>query len=150
MTFRIPPLIQYLLCASLVWAISQFLPSFTVNHVFLKAAGGLLLLCGITLLGSAVLAFIKHKTSVNPVNLDQTQYLVTNGFYRYSRNPMYLGFLLLLVGQVACLTILTALIAPVIFYAVMTTLQIKPEEKALTLKFGEAYIAYCQKTRRWL
>jgi protein-S-isoprenylcysteine O-methyltransferase Ste14 len=150
MTFRIPPLIQYLLCASLVWAISQFLPSFTVNHVFLKAAGGLLLLCGVTLLGSAVLAFIKHKTSVNPVNLDQTQCLVTNGFYRYSRNPMYLGFLLLLIGQAACLRNLTALIAPMIFYAVMTTLQIKPEEKALTLKFGEAYIAYCQKTRRWL
>ena len=150
MTFRIPPLIQYLLCASLVWAISQFLPSFTINHIVLKAAGGLLLICGITLLGSAVLAFIQHKTSVNPVNLDQTQCLVTNGFYRYSRNPMYLGLLLLLIGQVACLTNLAALIAPVIFYAVMTTLQIKPEEKALTLKFGEAYIAYCQKTRRWL
>ena len=150
MTFRIPPLIQYLLCASLVWAISRFLPSFTVNHVILKGAGGLLLLCGITLLSSAVLAFIKHKTSVNPVNLDQTQYLVTNGFYRYSRNPMYLGFLLLLIGQAALLTNLTALIAPLIFYTVMNTIQIKPEEKALTLKFGEAYRAYCQKTRRWL
>jgi len=88
MTFRIPPLIQYLLCASLAWGISLLTPSVTINHIVLKAAGGLLLLCGITLLGSAVLAFIQHKTSVNPVNLDQTQCLVTNGFYRYSRNPM--------------------------------------------------------------
>ena len=116
----------------MAWGISLLTPSFTINHVFLKAAGGLLLICGITLLGSAVLAFIQHKTSVNPVNLDQTQCLVTNGFYRYSRNPMYLGLLLLLIGQVACLTNLAALIAPVIFYPVMTTLQIKPEEKALT------------------
>ena len=150
MTFRIPPLIQYLLCASLAWGISLLTPSVTLNHIVLKAAGGLLLLCGITLLGSAVLAFIKHKTSVNPVNLDQTQYLVTDGFYRYSRNPMYLGFLLLLIGQAALLTNLGAFIAPLIFYTVMTTIQINPEEKALTLKFGEAYIAYCQKTRRWL
>ncbi|MEP1229896.1 MAG: isoprenylcysteine carboxylmethyltransferase family protein [Litorimonas sp.] len=150
MTFRIPPLIQYLLCAILAWAVSQFLPSFTFNHIFLQASGGILVLCGIILLSSAVMAFMKHKTSVNPVNLDQTQYLVTKGFYRYSRNPMYLGFLLLLIGQAALLTNLTALIAPAIFYAVMTTIQIKPEEKALTLKFGEAYIAYCRRTRRWL
>lgn len=150
MTFRVPPLIQYLLCASLAWGLSQLTPAFTLNHILLKTIGGVLLLSGIILLGSAVLAFIKYRTSVNPVDLNQTQVLITNGFYRYSRNPMYLGLLLLLIGQAAYLANLTALIAPLIFIIVMTAIQIKPEEKALSQKFGKAYLAYCKKTRRWL
>lgn len=148
--FRIPPLIQYLLCASLAWAINKQLPSFTINHVLFNVIGGVMILFGLTLLGSAVLAFIKHKTSVNPVNLQQTQQLVTTGFYKFSRNPMYLGLLMTLIGQVFLHANYATGIAPVIFFAVMTAIQIKPEEEALTLKFGEDYIAYCQVTRRWL
>jgi protein-S-isoprenylcysteine O-methyltransferase Ste14 len=109
----------------------------------LSAAGGAVALAG-------VLAFRRHKTTVNPFKPDDTTRIVDTGIYRFSRNPMYLGFLLMLAGWAVYLGSVTAALLLPVFVVYMNRFQIVPEERALTTKFGAAYLAYMHRTGRWL
>ena len=104
--------------------------------------------------GIAVLAlsgFSKAKTTVDPHGIDKASSLVTDGIYRLTRNPMYLGLLLILVGWGFWRgTLAGATIGAIAFIAVITRLQIQPEERMLTDKFGTDYEAFTQQTRRWI
>ncbi|WP_290749903.1 isoprenylcysteine carboxylmethyltransferase family protein [Henriciella sp.] len=151
MKLRIPPLLQFLFCAGLGWMASRLSPGLDYDpglagHAI--AAG--LALAGAAILAAAVAAFLIARTTVNPVRPTDAGHLVTTGLYSVSRNPMYLGFALVLSGLAIWIGNAAALFAPVVFIAAMTALQIKPEEKALNEKFGDAYVVYCQRTRRWL
>lgn len=98
----------------------------------------------------SVFRFFKTKTTINPLDPNKSKKLVTDGFYKFTRNPMYLG----LVFFLAAITVwVSALLGPLfimLFIYVMTHSQIKAEEKALTEIFGQDYIDYCQRVRRWL
>jgi len=73
------------------------------------------------------------------------------GLYRFSRNPMYLGFLILLISLGAYLeNVLALLLAPTLFIVYMNQYQINPEEKALHQVYGDEFLAYRRKVRRWL
>ena len=91
---------------------------------------------------AGIWAFRKAKTTVNPMAPQRSAKLVANGVYRMTRNPMYLGLVLILLGL--------ALLGPLAFAAYITRFQILPEERALTAHFGAAYTAYCAQVRRWL
>lgn len=95
-------------------------------------------------------AFGRAKTTINPVAIDQASSLVTSGIYRLTRNPMYVALALLLCAWAAWLADPWALLGPVIFILFINRFQIIPEERALTAKFGEAYLNYRRATRRWL
>ena len=97
----------------------------------------------------ALMQVNKAKTSVNPVQLDATVHLVTDGVYRISRNPMYLGLLCYLLGVTYALANPMAAIAPLGFVLLMNATQIKREEAALAQQFGEEYDRYCKEVRRW-
>ncbi len=151
MKLRIPPLLQFLFCAGLGWMASRLSPGLDYDpglagHAI--AAG--LALAGAAILAAAVAAFLIARTTVNPVRPTDAGHLVTTGLYRVSRNPMYLGFALVLVGLAIWIANGAALLAPLVFVVMMTVLQIDPEEKALKDMFGDAYDAYCRQTRRWL
>ncbi|MCH2459125.1 methyltransferase family protein [Henriciella marina] len=151
MKLRIPPLLQFLFCAGLGWMASRLSPGLDydpglADHAI--AAG--LALAGAAILAAAVAAFLIARTTVNPVRPTDAGHLVTTGLYRVSRNPMYLGFALVLTSLAIWTGNGAALLAPVVFVAAMTVLQIEPEEKALKKKFGSAYDVYCRRTRRWL
>ena len=105
---------------------------------------------------SAVLAlavvfhFWRARTTINPLSPDKASHLVTHGVFRFSRNPIYLSLLLLLVAYAIRLDAWEVWIAPVAFVAYVTRFQIVPEERVLAMKFGEAYLSYKHRTRRWI
>jgi protein-S-isoprenylcysteine O-methyltransferase Ste14 len=150
MSLRIPPLAQFLACGALGWGLSRLLPEWSHGSSLWTYAGYGLIAVGITLLAIALLAFARARTTVNPLSPEQAETLVTTGLYRFTRNPMYLAMALILFGGALTLGSIAALAAPAIFVVVMTVLQIKPEERALESRFGEAFTAYRGQTRRWL
>lgn len=99
---------------------------------------------------SSLLLFFKHHTTPNPFKPGKTKHLVTDGFYRYSRNPMYLGLLMLLKSWAIYLGSLTPFLILPLFILILTFSQIIPEEKILEEKFGQTYLDYKSKVRRWL
>src|SRR5919108_1045272 len=126
-----------------------FLPIMTVVIPFLYNLLGLLIDgLGIYLAFQSVRLLISRNTTVeadgNPSSL------VTQYPYNYSRNPIYLGFLLITVGTAIVLSSLTAFLAPVIFYLVVNTVVIPFEEKRLQEVFGVGYEEYKRAVRRWM
>ncbi|WP_432474794.1 methyltransferase family protein [Amphritea sp. HPY] len=102
----------------------------------------------IALLG--VIEFRKAKTTVDPRTPDKAENLVVSGVYQVSRNPMYLGFLIILLSWAFYLDNgATFLILP-IFVAYMSKFQIVPEERYMSAKFGKEFSDYCSKVRRWI
>lgn len=99
---------------------------------------------------SALVAFGRARTTANPFKPERATRMVTTGVYRFTRNPMYLGMTFLLCAWAIRQSSLWAFLGPVAFVAYMTHFQIKPEEAALTDKFGGDYVAYTRKVRRWI
>lgn len=134
-----------------MWAVSLAAPSFAwqffhssglVALVF-ALAGGLVAALG-------VVAFRQARTTVNPTNPHATSSLVSHGVYGLSRNPMYLGFLLALVGLALLLTNTLSFIVIPVFVIYMNRFQIIPEERALSAAFGQEFTTYMQRVRRWI
>jgi protein-S-isoprenylcysteine O-methyltransferase Ste14 len=92
-------------------------------------------------------AFKQHETTVKP--FEESTYLVTDGVFRLSRNPMYLGFVLILVGFAVLLGSLTPWIGMIIFPFLMHYRFIRIEETMLEAQFGDNWLEYKQKVRRW-
>jgi protein-S-isoprenylcysteine O-methyltransferase Ste14 len=110
------------------------------------AVGGI----GVGLDLSGLIAFVRRHTTVNPLKPAKTSALVTGGVYRLTRNPMYLGMACLLTAWAIWLGALWPWLGPVAFVLYITRFQIRPEERALTALFGEAYVHYTTRVRRWL
>lgn len=106
--------------------------------------------CGVLIDIISVSAFFRAKTTVNPLSPENTQSLVVTGFYQLSRNPMYLGMLMILMAVALWIGNLAGLIPVAIFVISITQFQIKPEERVLEAKFGEDYLAYKTQVRRWI
>jgi protein-S-isoprenylcysteine O-methyltransferase Ste14 len=98
----------------------------------------------------AFVAFGKAGTTADPMQVDRASILVTTGIYRVTRNPMYVALTLLLCAWAAWLARPWPLIGPVAFVLFISRFQIVPEERALILKFGDAYAEYRRSVRRWL
>lgn len=145
---RIPPPLVGLTCAALMaaltWWRAGWPPAATVQWPL-----WLLLALAVLLDGSAVLAFVRRHTTVNPLTPQRSSVLVVSGFYRVSRNPMYLGMLCLLLAWTWWLQQWPALLGPLLFVLWLNRFQIAPEERALLALFGEDYAAYCRRVRRW-
>tara|TARA_B100000900_G_scaffold205071_1_gene173826 strand:+ start:462 stop:905 length:444 start_codon:yes stop_codon:yes gene_type:complete len=110
----------------------------------------LILLVGSLILINPVFKFIKSKTTVNPVKFKKVNKLVTSGIYKYSRNPMYLGMILIIISTSIFYLNYFSVVTPFIFYFWINRFQIKREEIFLKEKFGEEYLSYMSKTRRWI
>ena len=98
----------------------------------------------------AVLTFRVAKTTVNPKQPQAAKALVTSGVFRLTRNPMYLGLLLLLMAWAVWLSNIFVWPLLVFFHWQMTHQQIKFEENALLDLFGDEYRSYMHRVRRWL
>ena len=99
---------------------------------------------------SGLLAFRRARTTINPMRPGASSAMVTGGVYRITRNPMYVGLVLLLSGWSVYLGSAWAWLGPLAFVGYVTRFQIVPEERVLTRLFGADYVAYCAKVRRWL
>ena len=98
----------------------------------------------------AVFGFHRAKTTVNPLKPEASSALVTGGIYRWTRNPMYLAMLLLLVAWACIVANWAALAMLPLFVAYLNRFQIGPEERALQARFGGEFEQYKRTVRRWL
>lgn len=113
-----------------------------------QIAGGVALICAFALLAVSAGHFLMRGTTVMPTR--EPDKLVTEGIYRISRNPMYLGMLLSLVGVPLVMASVTGLIFALLFFLIMDRSVIPREEKVMEGVFGDAYRRYKLKTRRWI
>lgn len=146
---KVPPLALTVFTALLMWGLpaGMKLPSLGELQVALSAAAACV---GLWVCVAGVVAFRQSSTTVDPRTPGAASSLVVSGIYRYTRNPMYLGFLLVLLGLAFYLGKLSALAFLPVFVAYLNELQIKPEERALRARFGREFDAYTERVRRWL
>ena len=141
-----PP--TYFYIGILIAAIPYFLlPQFNMIPFPFNWLGLLLLLAGLLLNMLAIKEFEKHNT---PHNFATTTTLVNSGLYKFSRNPIYLGMALGLVGIAILFQNPVSMLAPLFFLLVLEFKFIPYEEEKLTLEMGEAYLQYKQRVRRWI
>ena len=124
------------------------LPITQIIGVPWNLSGALLIGVGLITNIMASNSFNKHQTTIKPYEEPTT--LVTTGLFRVSRNPMYLGAVLLLTGAAIILGSLSSFIIVPVFFFLMNEIFIKTEEKILEEKSGEAYLTYKKQVRRWL
>ncbi len=128
-----------------IWLIGHALRSGAALFV---ALGWLLVLAAFALMLWAVMHFRRANTTVNPHG--QPARLITGGPFRFSRNPIYLGDALLLVGLCLAFRALPALVLIPLFVWIINRRFIGPEEARLTAAFPQDYPEYASSTRRWL
>jgi protein-S-isoprenylcysteine O-methyltransferase Ste14 len=147
LALRVPPVVVVLIVSTTMVAAASLtgptLPTSTTAAVAFAALGFAIALAG-------VVTFKRHRTTVDPRFPDKTSTLVTRGVYRLSRNPMYLGFLLCLVGLAVQLGSVVAWALLPLFVVYMNRFQIGPEEVVLQAAFGDAFTTYRRQVRRWL
>lgn len=145
-----PPLVQFVLYGLAGYIFAANAPALAYKSAALQWASIPAVAAGVLVLLLAVRSFGKANTTVNPIEPEKAEQLVTTGLYRFTRNPMYLGMLLVLLGGALALQNIAAFGGPILFAVSITLLQIIPEERVLEQKFGSAFTAYRQQTRRWL
>ena len=151
MNLKIPPLALTFVLMIVMSVLSWQLPQYSINIPENNFVAIAIALIGALISVMGVVSFRRVKTTVNPAKPNTTSFLVMNGIYRFSRNPMYLGFLLFLLAWGIYLSHLLALLLfPPGFVFYMNWFQIPLEESALTKKFADDFILYKSKVRRWL
>lgn len=110
----------------------------------------LCVLIGVLMLFLAAGLFRKHQTTVNPLKPETASHLVTSGVFSLSRNPMYLGMLLILVALSIRFNPMGGILTCIVFIGFITKFQIIPEEIAMQKLFSEKFNFYCKNTRRWI
>ena len=149
MALKIPPAIVFLFFVGMMYLLALWLPvgyyDFLGRNLLVKIlTAGAVLIAVISLF-----QFYRAKTSINPHDLSKTTSLVTKGIYNYTRNPMYLAMLLLLLAWGLWLGNAFNTLLAAAFVAYMNAFQIKREEESLRKQFGKDYEQYCRFVRRW-
>jgi protein-S-isoprenylcysteine O-methyltransferase Ste14 len=146
----VPPPVVAAIIGVVMWAVDRKLELGKFESALLAPVAGVLLIVGLLLMFVAVASFVAAKTTVNPLRPSRASSLVTTGIFRISRNPIYLGDLLVLAALAVWLGNLVnvVLLFPFVWY--INRFQIIPEERVLEKLFGASYVAYCSRVRRWL
>jgi protein-S-isoprenylcysteine O-methyltransferase Ste14 len=147
---KIPPVALLFGFALLMWRVAVWAPGLNVRFLFQSIVAWVIGLSGIITCILGVAAFKRAKTTVNPTKPESSSSLVTSGIYRCTRNPMYLGFLVMLAGWAVARANMLVFLALPAFVLYMNQFQIKPEERALMSIFGDEFKKYCSSVRRWV
>lgn len=147
---KIPPPIVAVIFGILMWCVSDGLSDPREIGMVRVAAIFLAILVGALFCLSGVMAFRSAKTTVNPLKPESASSLVKSGIYRFSRNPMYVGFALFLVSWAFYLGSNLTMFGVLGFVLFITRYQILPEERAMIALFGDEFKEYSKTVRRWL
>jgi protein-S-isoprenylcysteine O-methyltransferase Ste14 len=147
---RVPPLALVALAGGLGWITARNVPLLNFEFSGRGELATTFALLGVTCCILGVASFRLARTTVNPMTPDATTALVVSGIYRVTRNPMYLGFLLLLVAEMVWLGNPIALSVAPAFVLYLNRFQIGPEEIALRSRFGAEFHSYAARVRRWI
>lgn len=143
-----PPLLDLATLAA-AYALERWVPINALPRgLVVQGAGVVLIVAGLAIAAAAILTFRAARTTVDPTG--HAAKLVTHGIFRFTRNPMYLGTLVLFAGvglaaDWAWLVLLLPVLATLLFI-----LAIRREEGWLERRFGGDYRDYKQRVRRWI
>ena len=147
---KVPPPGLALVLAGAMYGVSWAFPELRFQSRASHALAVALAVAGLGFFVPAALAILRHRTTIDPRKPERSSTLVTRGIYRASRNPIYLGDVLLLLAWATYLGAPLAYAAVPLFVWWMNRFQIGPEERILAAKFGDEYRQYCRRVRRWL
>ena len=147
---KVPPVAVVLVAAGLMWLVAWAAPALGFGNPFRIPVAVSLVVAGAVTSALGVVSFRRAGTTVNPMKPDTASSLVAEGIYRLTRNPMYLGFLVALLGWAVFLSSIPAFLVLPAFVLYMNRFQIEPEERALAARFGESFTQYEASVRRWL
>ena len=147
---KVPPDVVALVVAALMWVVSAVAPTLAIPLPFRVGIAAVLLAVGVGVIVSARVALGRANTTWMPARPERTSHLVTTGVYRFTRNPMYLGTLLILLAWAVVLESPFGLFLPPAYMFYMNRFQIGPEERTLSALLGRDYSDYLRHVRRWL
>ncbi|WP_201556356.1 methyltransferase family protein [Psychrobacter sp. 72-O-c] len=147
---KVPPPLQVLIIGAVMYGVSRIFPALQFSLIGSAWLGGILTIAGLGIGIAGVTEFKKAQTTVNPHVPQNSTNLVTSGIYQYTRNPMYVGLVLILLGWALYLSNLLAFALIPIFINYISHFQIQPEERVMAKKFGDKYRAYVARVRRWI
>lgn len=130
------------------WVLARFVPIVSAPSTTLQSIGTLIAVAGFALILWSALWFWRKKTTIEPHHTPGT--LIVEGPYRIGRNPIYLGMVLILTGQVIWFGALSTVVLPPLLLLILTARFAKPEEAALIAAFGNEARTYLTATRRWV
>lgn len=144
---KIPPPVVTLISGLIIFFSKPLFPDqiYYLTNAFSLA----FLILGFLVLFLALISFKKHNTTVNPLQPSKASSLVKSGIFSYSRNPMYLGMLFILISISIKFNFFGGLIVIPLFIIFITMYQIKPEEDAMHILFDNEFKDYKKQTRRW-
>ena len=145
---KIPPPIVTLFFGLCIYFSRDYF--FSYEYKFLDILSYTFFLIGLWILISAVNSFKKQSTTVNPIKIENASSLVTSGVFEYSRNPMYLGMALILLGLAFMFNVIGGIIFTILFTIFITKFQIRPEEEVMQRLFGEDFLKYKKNVRMWI
>jgi protein-S-isoprenylcysteine O-methyltransferase Ste14 len=146
----VPPVAATLCVALPMWLVARFSPALALDLPGRLAAALLLAVAGAAVALAGVAEFRRARTTVNPLRPERASALVAAGVFRWTRNPMYLGLAIVLLGWAAYLAHPLAALGVPAFVVWMNQAQIPREERALEERFGEEFARYRKQVRRWL
>ena len=149
MKLKVPPIFVFLAFGALMYLLDRFLPVGYFDFFGRRYLVKVLLIIAVCIGIISLFQFFKSKTTVDPTNPSKASKLVSSGLYQYSRNPMYLGMLLMLLAWGLWLGNAFNVLLAAGFVAYMNKFQIIPEEEILANLFGKEYAQYCTLVRRW-
>jgi protein-S-isoprenylcysteine O-methyltransferase Ste14 len=145
-----PPPLLMLLCILAGFVARHFepLPLFSENQSFRKYLAISLFVLAFVIFAAAILQFVRNKTHPSPYKPSAT--VIVAGIYRITRNPIYIAFLLIVVGFAVAANSAWLVLSAIILFLLLHFGVVKREELYLSAKFGSTYDDYCQRVRRWL
>ena len=151
---KVPPPVVALCLALLMWLVAlpalPFTPPFELRFGLRASLAVALALIGQGISIAGIVAFRRARTTINPLKPAAASALVRSGIFRFTRNPMYLGLLLTLVGWAVWLWNPASLLFLPVFVLYIDRFQIGPEQRALTKLFGVEFAAYRASVRKWI
>ena len=142
----IPP-VFVLLSLLLIVLFYFIIPKFNLIPFPFNLGGILIAFLGFSIMGKSRDLFRKHKTTLD---IEKSSSLITEGIFARTRNPMYMGMFLLLLGFGICFRNLLSILVPFVFAASIRILFITAEERMLSETFGQHYLDYKKRVRRWI
>jgi protein-S-isoprenylcysteine O-methyltransferase Ste14 len=137
-----------LFCIVIALLLGRFFPVATVVQPPYRWPGWVVIAIGIILWLTSLWQFMKHRTDPRPSAANAA--LITSGTFRHSRNPIYLGLLLGVLGVAVLAGAASSFVAPIVFFLLVNTFVVPVEEQKLLARFGDQYERDRRTVRRWI
>ena len=148
MKTKFPPPLVALMFGFLIKYTKNIFPVIEIKNEIVL--GSFIIISGLIIILAAIISFKKNKTTITPLKPSKATKLIVNGVYKFSRNPMYLGLLLVLFGVSTMLNPIGGLFFIPLFILYLNYFQIIPEENAMIQLFKGEFLKYKRKVRRWI